>query len=196
MKTILVYEDGNVNEYELCYDQEYMDVCLEEYKKTFSLLRKGRCVIDKNASEINLKKIACCMDDFVTMKVSSDDFDKFYTVSFVGAINPTVYNILNSPNGFCLDNSRIHALYAWYHAIKDNPSSDDRDLSLASFDYYNLDEKKDLQFNISYLLSDVSLAYVGKKDTSLDDDIIKARRNAIFIEEFGIKKESVKQLKK
>ncbi len=196
MKTILVYEDSSVNEYALDYDQEYMNMCLEEYRKTFSLLRKGRCVINKNASEVNLKKIAGCMDEFVSMKVSSSDRDDDYFVSFVGAINPTVYNILNSKEGFKLDNSRIHALYAWYQAIKDSSSGDKRDLSLANFDYYNLDEKIDLHTNIASLLSDVSLEYVGSVDTTLDDDLIKARRNAIFIEEFDIRKTGVKKLKK
>lgn len=196
MKTILVYEEGSVNEYALSYDQEYMNMCLEEYRKTFSLLRKGKCVINKNSSEVNLKKIACCMDEFVSMKVFSSDRDDDYFVSFVGAINPTVYNILNSPNGFIVDNSRIHALYAWYYAIKDNENSEERDLSLASFDYYNLDEKKDLHTNIASLFSDVSLEYVGSVDTPLDDDLIKARRNAIFVEEFSIRRNGVKRLKK
>jgi hypothetical protein len=196
VKTILVYEDDSVVEYELHYDQEYMNICLDEYKRTFSLLRKGRCVIDKNVTDFNLKKVAGCMDEFISMKVAANDSDSFYTVSFVGSINPTVYNILNGPNGFSMDNARLHALYAWYHAIKDNPNLEERDLSLASFDYYNLDEKCDLRFNISQLLSDVSLSYVGKKESALDDEIIKARRNTILLEEFGLKKESVKQLKK
>lgn len=196
MKTILVYEDGNVNEYELHYDQEYMDLCLEEYKRTFSLLREGRVFVDKNSSKDNLRKITGCIDEFVSIKVSGSSCDNYYCLNYIGAINPTVYNILNSGEGFTLDNSRIHALYAWYQAIKDNKPDGKRDLSLASFDYYNLDEKIDLKDNISLLLSDVCLSYVGKKDTDSDDDLIKARRNSIFIEEFGIKKESVKQMKK
>ena len=196
MKTILVYEDDSVVEYELHYDQEYMNMCLDEYRRTFSLLRKGRCIVDKNAGEFNLKKIAGCMDQFISMKVSGSDFDDYYTVSFVGAINPTVYNILKGPNGFSIDNSRLHALYAWYYAIKDNFECEERDLSLASFDYYNLDEKCDLKFNISELLSDVSLSYIGKKDSPLNDEEVKARKNTVLLEEFGLKTQSVKQLKK
>ena len=39
MEKVLVYEDGNINEYELNYDQLYMNICLDEYKRNFSILR-------------------------------------------------------------------------------------------------------------------------------------------------------------
>ena len=197
MKTIIVYENGQVNEYELCYDQEYMDVCLEEYRRTFSLLRKGRTFVNvSESSKEYLRKIAGGIDDFVVINVSSCCDSNYLYINYIGAINPTVYNILSSKEGFKLDSSRIHALYAWYQAIKDNFSKDKRDLSLTNFDYYNLDEKIDLRTNISSLLSDVSLEYIGSVDTALDDDLIKARRNAIFIEEFSIRRNGVKKLKK
>ena len=69
-------------------------------------------------------------------------------------------------------------------------------LKSVNFDYYNLDEKIDLNTNISSLLSEVSLEYVGSVDTALDEDLVKARRNTIFIEEFSIRKSDVKKLKK
>ena len=119
----------------------------------------------------------------------------FLSLEYIVAINPTVYNILSDEDGFILDNKRIHALYAWYNAIKDNVIDEKRDLSLASFGYYNLNEKIDLKNNISDLLADISLSYVGEVDFN-EEDKIKARRNSIFIEEFDVKKESIKQLRK
>jgi hypothetical protein len=195
VQTILVYEDGNVNEYELCYDHDYMKIRLEEYKKTFSLLRKGNLLVDNSFSKETLKKVTGGIEEFVAVNMSNCDDDGLFNLEYIVAINPTVYNILSDENGFILDNKRIHALYAWYHAIKSNFDKEQRDLSLASFDYYNLDDKIDLKNNISDLLADVSLTYVGEIDSN-EENMIKARRNSIFINEFGIKKNNIKKLKK
>lgn len=196
MKTILIYEDDHVNEYELCYDQEYMNQCLEEYRKTFSLLRKGKILLNREFSKEELKRLTGGIDEFVSIKVVGNSAENYYSLNYIGAIKPTVYNILNDKGEFLFNSSRIHALYGWYRAIKDNELEKNRDLSLTAFDYYNMDERDGLKFNISFLLSDISLSYIGRKDDISDKDIIDAKRNAFFVEEFDINKDSVKKYKR
>ena len=195
MKNILVYEDGSINEYEILYDQEYMNALIHEYKKNFSLLRKGKICCPRNFEQDELRKMLGCIDDIISLSISGCEDDDCFCIKYVGAINPTVYNILTSNQEFTIDNKRIHSLYAWYQAIKDN-DCESRDLSLSGFDYHNIDEKMELHFNISSLLSEISLEYVGTVDTDKDIDLIRANRNALFIKEFGVNKNSVKKMKK
>lgn len=196
MEKILIYENDSISEYEVCFDQEYMDTCLEEYRKTFALLRKGRVFLDKDFSNGSLRKVVGGINEFVSVNIYDCPEEDCFCLSYVGAINPTVYNILSCDKKFVLDTSRIHALYAWYQAIKDNAIDGKRDLLLASFDYFNLDERLSLKENISSLLSDVTLVYTGKKESERHEDLINARRNSIFVDEFGMKKEHILQLKK
>jgi len=195
VKNILVYEDGSINEYEILYDQEYMDTLIEEYKKNFSLLRRGKVFFPKDFWENELRKMVGCIDEFISLSISGSENDECFCIKYVGAINPTVYNILTNDEKFIIDNTRIHSLYAWYQAIKDN-DCESRDLSLSGFDYNNIDEKADLHFNISSLLSEISLEYVRSVETDRDIDLIRANRNAFFIKEFGINKNGVKKMKR
>ena len=200
MKKILVYEDGNVNVYKPCYDQEYMNISLEEYRKYFSLLRKGKMLLQGECSCDVVKRIFPYFTDIIDFTISVDSADDSnVSLDFIGSIDPVGYSIFKDANGdFCLDNLRVNAFVAWYESIG-------QDMRKRMFpvveevpvnDYYGYNERERIEDNISTLLDGVCLRLVDKIEEPNANEIYSAKKGSVFVEKFGIEVEEIKQLKK
>ena len=199
MEKVLVLEDGIVNEYEVDYNQEYMDLKLEEYRRSFSVLRQenlytaGRCSMDA------IKDVVVYFDDIASFTVSTDSLcgeNDLVRVDLIGSINPVVYNILVDENKrFCVNNSKLAALISWYKVIEENQDSHNNEIGSVN-DFYNLNEKKNIKSNIRELFDGVSLRYVGRCDEPTKDNNYTAKCTGEFIKEFDINVEKDKKLVK
>lgn len=200
MKKVLVYENDKVNEYELVYDQEYMNICLEEYRKNFSLLRKGNILTSGKCSKDDVMQMIIYFNDVVSFGVSNTDTDDYFKVNFIGAINPTVYNILKTSDGeFDLDSKKMYALLSWCEALEVISDENKKFLPLSEApidDFFGLDEKKDTINNVCNLLDGVSLEYVGTKERISSQDLFDAKVGADFVKKFNLDFVEQKSLKK
>lgn len=200
MKKILVYEDGNVNVYEASYDQEYMNISLEEYRKKFSLLRKGKVLIKGECSSEKVKKLFPYFNEIVDFGVSIDNADDLNVcLDFIGSIDPVVYSIFkDKDDNFCLDNLRVNAFVSWYESINQDmrrrmfPIVEEVPIN----DYFGYNEREKIEDNISALLDGVSLRLVETIEEPNANDIYSAKKGSVFVEKFGIDIERIKQLRK
>lgn len=200
MEKILVYEDGQVNEYDVVYNQEYMDIRLEEYRKKFSVLRKGSILTRKTCNKESIKNIIRYFDDVASYGVSIFEDEECFEVNFIGTINPVGYNLLRGINGeFALNNRKIHSILSWSEALEHRTEKDKIFIQLADApinDFMGLDERKDAVKNISELLEDISLEYLGKKENATLHEVEIAKSGTKFVDKFSIAKVMPKQLKK
>ncbi len=192
MKKILILEDGNINAYEVDYDQEYMNVCLEEYRKKFSLLKCEKFYTDDECTRENAKNRIVCFDDVASFAVSSED-DESTEVTIIGAFNPILYNIFSDKNGnFSLTSSKISALMSWYEAFNNGRGIIERKYSEKNNaipdcdDFYNLDEKAHIEENIKDLLGDVTFKYCGPVSSCHEYDEYTAKKASDFIKTFNL----------
>lgn len=199
MKKILIYEDGKIGEYEVQYDQVYMDTCLEEYKKKYSYLRNGNVFLNRECSKAYLLKYFRCFDEIISFSVLSDyDIESPYVkVDYIGSINPVVYDILCDNGSFSIDNEKMYTLLNWCEAINYKDSSKEVIPRISGKKgFSNLDEVEGVVENISELLSDVTLHKVGERDNPNEYDVFCARKGLEFVDKFGIVLLKQKELKK
>lgn len=200
MEKVLVYENDRVNEYDVVYDKEYMNVLLEEYRKSFSHLRAGSILTSGSCSKDSVKNMIRYFNDVAFFSVSSTNTLGCYEINYIGTINPVVYGLLrNSDGDFSLDNRKIHALLHWSEALE-HRSEKDKKASVASFspvnDFLGLDERVNVVENITNLLDDVTLEYAGEKKDVTISDVEMAKVVSRFVDRFNVSKSSLKQLKK
>lgn len=199
MEKVLVYENNQVSEYLINFDQEYMNILLEEYRKSFSFLRKGTIITAGSCCKDVVKERIHYYNDVVSFGVSSLETEGCYEIDYIGAINPVAYGILKNNNGnFDINYRKIHALLHWAEAVEYSGDKEKREKpSFAPVnEFLGLDEKENVVQNISELLEDVSLEYVGTKDEVNDKDLEEAKIGARFIERFSISRIKGKELKK
>ena len=199
MEKVLVYENDQVNEYEVVFDQEYMNIILEEYRKSFSYLRQGSFItVGKCCKDVVKEKIHY-FNEIVDFGVSSLDTDGFYEIDYVGAINPVAYGILRNNDGnFDINYRKMHALLHWSEAVEH--SAEKNRVERPSFapvnEFLGLNERENVAKNIGELLEDVSFECVGVKENVTDKDIEEAKIGTRFVERFSISRIKDKQLKK
>lgn len=201
MEKVLVLEDNQVNEYGVLFDQEYMNILLEEYRKNFSHLREGKLLTCGSCSKDTVKNVMHYFNDIVSFSVANSDTEGFYELSYVGAINPVAYGLLRNDEGnFTLDNRKMHALVYWTEAVEHQSEKDRRksmSFSLTPInDFMGLDEQEDVVGNVSSLLEDVSLEYLGEKKDVTVNDMEIAKVGTRFVERFNVTRVMSKQLKK
>lgn len=197
MEKVLVLNDGEgeVSEYEICYDQNYMNICLEEYRKKYSLLIKKKIVTNGSTLTSDESDSISHFDDVVGYSVVGSNADSKMLITIIGAINPAVYNILSDGNGeFSINSAKIASLMAWYTAILSNSVEKSKYNSKISGinDYFNMREKSHMPDGISDLLSGVSLRYIGPGKNN-KKNYNRAVTNSVFVSEFGIRLERGKK---
>lgn len=200
MNKVLVYEDSKVNEYLVEYDQEYMDILFEEYRKSFSYLREGSVLSCGKCSKDAVKDVVRYFDDVVSFGVMGSEFDRYYKLSFVGAINPVAYNLLRTDdNKFDLNNRKIYSLLHWTEALE-HRSEEHKKKTVCNFapinDFLGKDEGTDTQRNLTELFEDVTFVYFGTKENPTAGEVELSQVVSKFIDKFNITKEKPKALKK
>jgi len=198
MEKVLVYEDGNINEYELNYDQLYMNICLDEYKRNFSILRNCSFYCSKEDLNECLKNIEQYYDETILFSISSSDEEvSCLQVVFTGIINPVVYNILsNKDKNFSLDNIKISAIVAWCQSLELKRNQQRLKDKKYIDDYFGYNEEINVRNNITDLFEGVSLNYIGRYNSSEEHEFSLSKRVAQFVDMFRINKNKPKQLKK
>lgn len=200
MKKILIYEDGKIGEYEVQYEQVYMDACLEEYKKKYSYLRKGNVFLNRECSKAYLLKYFRCFNEIISFSVLSDydEESPYVKVDYVGSINPVVYDILCGEDGmFSIDNEKMYTILTWCEAINYNGSRESFIPRVSGKNgFSNLDEVEGVIDNISSLLSDVTLHKVGECVNPNEYELFCAKKGLEFVNKFGIRLNKQKELKK
>lgn len=200
MSRVLVYENDEVHEYEVVYDQEYMNIRLDEYRRNFSFLKKGNILVSGNCSKDDVRDMFIYFDDVASFGITNCHGADYFIVDFVGAINPSVYNILAGENGtFSLDDNKMSTLLSWHDAVvgcaASSQNSDSYKVKQVD-EFFGMDEKENITANITDLLDDVSLEYVGIRELASPKDVAIAKNNNKFIEKFDISLSSPKMLKK
>lgn len=200
MKKVLVYENDQVNEYDVEFDQEYMDILLEEYRKSYAYLREGSVLSCGKCSKDAILNMIHYFDEVVSFGVSATDIDKYYQLSFIGAINPVAYNLLkDSDNKFDLNNRKMHSLLYWAEALE-HRSEEHKKRSVCEFapvnDFLGKDEGFDTVNNLSSLFEDITLVYSGKKENPTASEVELSQVASRFIEKFNVVKEMPKAIKK
>ena len=199
MEKVLVYENDQVNEYLVVFEQEYMNILLEEYRKSFSFLRKGSFFTVGNCSRDEVTERVRYFNDIPSFSVSSLDTDGVYEINYIGAINPVAYGLLKNSDGeFEINYRKIHALLHWSEAVEHSAEKNkiERPIFVPVNEFLGLDERKDVVKNISGLLEDVSFEFAGVKENASEKDIEEAKIGTRFVERFGISRIRDKQLKK
>lgn len=190
MKKIFVYENDVVNVYEVNYDQEYMNISLDEYRKKFSLLRKGKVLTKGECSSDAIKTLFSYFNEIVDFGVSVDDEDEDeVSLRFIGSVNPVIYSMFVDDKGnFLLDVQRVNALVSWYESIS-------QDMRKRMFppvaeapinDFSGLNEREEMEDNIATLLDGVSLELVDKIDNPTTYELYNAKKGAVFVDKFNI----------
>lgn len=199
MEKVLVYENDQINEYAIVFDQEYMNILLEEYRKNFSYLREGNFITVGRCSKDVVKERIHYFNDIASFGVTSLDTDGFYLIDYVGTINPVAYGILkNSDGNFEINYRKMHALLHWSEAVEH--SAEKNRVEKPAFapvnEFLGLNERENVAKNVSELLEDVSFERIGSKVDVADKDLEEAKIGARFVERFGITRIKDKQLKK